>query len=103
LKSADDQYIKILKNELIKYEKQEDGTAWLGHLTCSYIRMYMNAVADSVKLYLQRVSCNIIFKMKQITYYSLRITTPPPPCKEKFWVRPCPILFKVHKCCERRC
>jgi hypothetical protein len=27
LKSADDQYIKILKNELIKYEKQEDGTA----------------------------------------------------------------------------
>jgi hypothetical protein len=51
LKSADDQYIRILKNKLIKLKKkQEDRTLWLSHGTCCYIRMYINAAADSVVL-----------------------------------------------------
>jgi hypothetical protein len=39
LKSADDWYMRILKNKLIKLKKQEDR-----------IRMHINAAADSVVL-----------------------------------------------------
>jgi hypothetical protein len=53
LKSDDDQYIRILKNELTKLKKeQEDRTLWLSNGTCSYICTYINVVADSVILYL---------------------------------------------------
>jgi hypothetical protein len=46
-------WIRILKNKLIKLKKQADWTRWLSHGTCSYIRVYINAVADSVMLCLQ--------------------------------------------------
>jgi hypothetical protein len=37
LKLADEQYIRILKNKLIKLKKkQEDRTLWLSHGTCRY-------------------------------------------------------------------
>jgi hypothetical protein len=38
LKSADDKYITILKNKLIKLKRQDDGTLWLSHETFSIIR-----------------------------------------------------------------
>jgi hypothetical protein len=44
---------------------------------CSYICLYINAVAGSVMLYLQHDFYNIIFKIKQIIY-SLRLSPPPP-------------------------
>jgi hypothetical protein len=51
VKSADGQYIRILNNKLIKLKKkQEDGTLRLSNGTCSYVRMYINAAADSVML-----------------------------------------------------
>jgi hypothetical protein len=53
--------------------------------TCSYICMYINAVVDSVMLYLWHDFYNIIFKIKQIIY-SLRVSLPPPP-NENFWLR----------------
>jgi hypothetical protein len=40
--------------------------------------MYINAVADSVMLYLQRDFYNIIFKIKHEIMYSLRFSPPPP-------------------------
>jgi hypothetical protein len=46
--------------------------------------MYINAVADSVMLYLQLDFYNIIFKMKH-KLCSLRVS----PSKEKFWVSAC--------------
>jgi hypothetical protein len=58
----------------------------LSHGTCSYIRLYINAVSGSVMLYLQHDFYNIIFKIKQIIY-SLRVIPLPP--QEKFWVRAC--------------
>jgi hypothetical protein len=33
---------------------KKDRTLWLSHGTCSYISMYINAVAGSVTLYLQQ-------------------------------------------------
>jgi hypothetical protein len=54
-----------LKNKLIKLKKQ-DGTLWLGHGTCSYISVYINAVAESVILCSQHEFCNIIFKIKHL-------------------------------------
>jgi hypothetical protein len=48
--------------------------------------MSINAVADSVILYLKHDFYNIIFKTKQIIY-SLRVS--PLPSKEKSWVRAC--------------
>jgi hypothetical protein len=65
LKSADDWYIRILKNKLVKLKKKQgDRTLWLSHGTCSYIRVYINAAADSVMLCLQHDFCNIIFKIE---------------------------------------
>jgi hypothetical protein len=86
LKSADDKYIIILKNKLIKLKKQEDRTLWLSHGTCSYIRMYINAVAGSVKLCLQHDFYNIIFKIKHKLYIASG-SAPPPPPEEKFSMR----------------
>jgi hypothetical protein len=40
----------------------------LGHGSCSYICMYINAVAGSVMSYLQHNSYNIIFKIKHKSY-----------------------------------
>jgi hypothetical protein len=68
-----------LKNKLIKLKKQEDRTLWLSHGTCSYIRMYINAVADSVMLCLQHDFCNIIFKIKHKLYIDSGSALPPPP------------------------
>jgi hypothetical protein len=42
----------------MKLKTQEDKTWWLGYGACSYIRMYINAVAGSVMLYLQRYFYN---------------------------------------------
>jgi hypothetical protein len=49
----------------------------LSHGTCSYIRMYINAVANSVMLCLWHDFYNIIFKIRQIIR-SLRVNPPPP-------------------------
>jgi hypothetical protein len=45
--------------------------------TCSYIRMYINAAANSVVWYLQHDFCNLIFKIRH-KFYSLRVSPPPP-------------------------
>jgi hypothetical protein len=89
LKSADDQYTRILKNKLIKLKKQEDRILWLGHGTCSYICVYVNWVANSVilQLHLRHDFYNIIFEIRY-KICSLRVS-PPQPLKEKFWVRTC--------------
>jgi hypothetical protein len=49
----------------------------LSHGTCSYIRMYINAVANNVMLYLQHDFYNIIFKTKYKLYIALYIAPPP--------------------------
>jgi hypothetical protein len=60
----------------------------LNHGTCSYIRVYINAVAGSVMLCLQHDFYNIIFKIKHKLYeYKAYILGVIPPPKEKFWVR----------------
>jgi hypothetical protein len=84
LKSADDKYIGLLKNKLIKLKK-EDRTLWLSHGTCTYILMYVNAVADSVMLYLQHVFYNRIYKTKYKLYIASGSSTPPP--KKTIWLR----------------
>jgi hypothetical protein len=76
LKSADDRYIRILKNKLIKFKK-----TGLSHGTCSYICMYINAVTGSVMLCLQRGFCNIIFKTKHKLHIASGSAPPPPPVK----------------------
>jgi hypothetical protein len=83
LKSADDQHIRIFKNKLIKpkKKKQEDRTVWLSDGTCSYIRMYINAVADSVMLYSKHNFYNITFKIVHNLYVAWGSTPPPPPRK----------------------
>jgi hypothetical protein len=70
-----------LKNKLIRLKKQEDRTLWLSHGTCSYIRMYIHAAADSVMLCLQHDFYDTIFKIKQIIYISSGSVPPPPPRK----------------------
>jgi hypothetical protein len=50
----------------------------LSHGTCSYIHMYIHAVADSVMLCLQHDFCNIIFKIEH-KFYIATVSTPPPP------------------------
>jgi hypothetical protein len=67
LNSADEWYIRILKNKLIKLKKkQEDGTLLFSHGTCGYILMYINAVADNVMLYLQHT--NYVYPQGQRSY-----------------------------------
>jgi hypothetical protein len=48
----------------------------LSHGACTYIRMYINVVVNSVMLYLQHYFYNITFKIKQIIH-SLRVRPPP--------------------------
>jgi hypothetical protein len=57
----------------------------LSHGTCSYIRMYINAVADSGMFYLQYDFCNINFKIKHKLCVASR--SGPPFSREEFWVR----------------
>jgi hypothetical protein len=56
----------------------------MSHGTCSYIRMYINTVADSVMLYLQHDFYNIIFKIKHESYIATGLA-PPPPRKHCGW------------------
>ena len=64
------------------------------HGKCSYVCMYINAVADSImlQLYLRHDFYNIIFQLKRIYIYiyiySIRVNHSPLP-NEKFWVRTC--------------
>jgi hypothetical protein len=67
----------------MKLKKQEDRTLWLSHGTCSYIRMYVNAVAGSVMLYLQHDFYNMIFSMEHKLYIVCGSNPPPPPHEEK--------------------
>jgi hypothetical protein len=83
LKSADDYYIRILKNELIKLKKHKKLGHWLHQGTYSYIRMYINTVSDSVMLYLQHDFCNIIFKIQHKLYIASGSASPPPPPERK--------------------
>jgi hypothetical protein len=76
-KSADDWYIRILKNKSTNFKKQEDRTLWLSHGACSYIRMYINAFAGSFMLYLRRDFYNIIFKTKYKLYIASGSALPP--------------------------
>jgi hypothetical protein len=48
----------------------------LSHRTCSYIRMYINAVADSVMLCLQHDLYNIIFKIEHKLYIASALSPP---------------------------
>jgi hypothetical protein len=62
-------------------KKQDDRTLWLSQWTCSYICMYINAVANNVMLHVYDFY-NIIFKIK----YKLNIASgsaPPPPPQGK--------------------
>jgi hypothetical protein len=56
----------------------------LSHGTCSYIRMYINTVADSVMVCLRHDFCNMMFQNQTQIIDSLRVTPLP---KENFWVR----------------
>jgi hypothetical protein len=51
----------------------------MSHGTCSYICMCINAVANSVMLYLQHDFHNIIFKIKHELCIISGSATPPPP------------------------
>jgi hypothetical protein len=51
----------------------------LSHGTCSYIRMYINAVAGSVMLYLQHDFRNIRFKIEHNLYMASGPAPPHPP------------------------
>jgi hypothetical protein len=68
-----------------RIKKKQDGrTLWLSHGTCSYICVYINAVSNSVMLYLRHDCYNIIFIIK----YKLLIASGSVPLpNEKFWVR----------------
>jgi hypothetical protein len=64
----------------MKLSKEDWDTVIVSHGICSYICMYINAVADSVmlQLYLRHGFYNIIFKIKQ-TIYIASGSAPPPP------------------------
>jgi hypothetical protein len=59
----------------------------------SYIHMYINAVADSVMLYLRHDFYNTIFKIKRNVYIASGL--PPPSPNEKFWMRTCLLVHRV--------
>ena len=58
----------------------------MSHGTCSYIRMYINAVADSVMLYSRNDFYNVMFKIEHKLHIASGSALPPP--KEKFWLYP---------------
>jgi hypothetical protein len=68
----------MLKNKFKKLKKK-DRALWLSHGTCSYSRMYINAVANSVMLYLRHDFYNMIFKMEHKLYIASGSAPPPPP------------------------
>jgi hypothetical protein len=51
------------------------------HVACIYIRMYTNAVAESLMLCLQNDSYNIIFKINHKLHAASGSAHPPPPRK----------------------
>jgi hypothetical protein len=55
----------------------------LSHRTCSYVRMYINAVAGSVMLCLQHDSYNMIFKIKHKLYIASGSVHHPRPTQRK--------------------
>jgi hypothetical protein len=66
LRWTDDWYIRILKNKVMKFKKEQDyRSVWLSGGTCRYIRLYINAVTNSVMLFWQYNFYNTIFKIKQ--------------------------------------
>jgi hypothetical protein len=93
LKSPDDWYIRILKNKLIKLKKKKQEELWLSDGTCSYIRMYIHAVADSVMLYLRHYFYKTIFKNKPKWFIASGLAPLPPTPNEKFWVNRCIALL----------
>jgi hypothetical protein len=60
--------------------------------TCCYIRLYTNAVSDSVMLYFQHDFYNLIFITKHKLYIASGSPHPPPP-EEKFCVRTCSLVY----------
>jgi hypothetical protein len=56
-------------------------TLWLSHGTSNYIRMYVNAAADIVILYLQHDFYNINCKIKHKLYIAASLVPPPPQTK----------------------
>jgi hypothetical protein len=71
----------------------------LSHVTCSYIRMYINAVTDSVMLwvYLQHDFYNITFKNQTYIFYSLMVAPPPPPLKNSGFAQVLAYGSKKHR------
>jgi hypothetical protein len=70
-----------LKIKIIKLKKkQECRTPWLSHGACSYICVYIHAIAYIAAFCLQHDFYNTIFKIKQIIY-SLKVHPPPSPRK----------------------
>jgi hypothetical protein len=61
----------------------------LSHGTCSYIPVYINAVAGSVMLCLQHGFYKVIFKIKHKLCIASGSALPPTRPNEKFWVRAC--------------
>ena len=62
----------------------------MSHWTCSYIPMYINAVAESVMLYFDIIFITSFLKWNIHYIYTLRVS--PPLQNEKFWVRTCLLL-----------
>jgi hypothetical protein len=71
LKSADQQYIRISKNKLIKLKKQEESdTVIESRNMLLYLYIYINTDANSVMLYLRHDFYNITFKTKNKLVYT---------------------------------
>jgi hypothetical protein len=68
-----------------KITKQEDRTLWLSHVTCTYISMHINRVANRVMLCLQQDFYNNFLNPTYVLYTASGLASPPPP-KEKLWV-----------------
>jgi hypothetical protein len=59
-------------------KKQEDTTLWLSYGTCSYILMYINAIARGVMLYLQHDFYNTVYKIKHKSHIVWESPPTPP-------------------------
>jgi hypothetical protein len=78
---------RLMTSTLEFWKNKKIGHCDWVHGSCSYIYMYISAVANSVMLYLRHDFYNIIFKIKY-KLYIVSGSVPPPPLK-KFWVRTC--------------